>query len=258
MKKKIDTRTPEERAIDHFNSTNTIRLIPEPNRFFEIGDKVYIGNLKDCIILKPLFDGRAYLIGYTNVDHNYGNPISTEDVRGVWTWLDIFKEQPEVKSFIRNEDLQLNYHQTGMSGIIGKIYHFGVDMNPEYQRGYVWSQEDKENLIDSIFNHRDIGKFVFVRLPFKENSPTYEVLDGKQRINAIKEFYEDRLLYKGLKYSEMNVRDRYFFQNYSVNIAEVQDCSLNQKLKIFYHLNVSGKIMDKEHLEKIKLKIEEK
>ena len=62
-------------------------------------------------------------------------------------------------------------------------------MNPEYQRDYVWSEEDKVDLIDSIMHHRDIGKFVFVENPFdhskERGGDSYEVLDGKQRINAI-------------------------------------------------------------------------
>jgi uncharacterized protein with ParB-like and HNH nuclease domain len=43
-------------------------------------------------------------------------------------------------------------------------------MNPEYQRGFVWKEEHKLKLIDSIFNGIEIGKMVFVRLPWKENS----------------------------------------------------------------------------------------
>jgi hypothetical protein len=243
MKKIIDNRTPEEMAIDQFKLTNEIRLIPEPNRFFEIGEEVSIGNLKGCKIIKPAFNGKAYFIRVG------------EDIQ-IWSWLNIFKIKNRENSLFKNSGLRLNYIQTGISEILIKIYHFGLEMNPDYQRDYVWSQEDKENLIDSIFNNRDIGKFVFVILDYEENKPAYEILDGKQRVNALREFYEDKLLYKGLKFSELSNLDRRRFEDYGVSVCEVKDSNLKQKLNIFYQINISGKVMDNEHLEKIKKEID--
>ena len=56
---------------------------------------------------------------------------------------------------------------------------------PDYQRGYVWEQEDKELLLDSIFKNIDIGKFVFIRLSdseWMERNFGYEI--RKPRIKA--------------------------------------------------------------------------
>lgn len=259
MKKIQEQLSPEEQAIESFLLQNKLELIPGPNRFFGGGESVEIGSLHDCVISKSLFDGKAYLIDYTSSDNRYSGgskPTTTKNVLGVWSWLNIFKISDKKESLIKNEDLYINYSQTGIHSIISNIYFFGIDMNPEYQRDYVWTKEDQENLIDSIFQNIDIGKFVFVRLPFKSNSPTYEILDGKQRIKAIKDFYEDRLLYKGFKFSELSKKDRGFFDNYHVSVCEVADCSQKQKLRIFYHINISGKVMGKKHLEKIKKMIE--
>ena len=68
-------------------------------------------------------------------------------------------------------------------------YHRGLIDNPDYQRGYVWTLEDKQKLIQSIFNRADIGKFVFIE---DENYREYrlEVIDGKQRLRAILDYYE--------------------------------------------------------------------
>ena len=160
------------------------------------------------------------------------------------------------ESFREDDDLFMQYGQTGISDILTKMYLFGLDMNPKYQRDYVWSRKDKEALIDSIYKNVDIGKFVFVKLHFGGEF-SYEILDGKQRVNAIKEFYEDRLTYKGLKYSELSSRDRGHLENYHIATCTVSECSTKQKLKIFYKLNISGKVMDKKHLDKIEKMIEE-
>jgi hypothetical protein len=255
-KKPIDTRTDREKAIDHFRITNEMKYIPENNRKFEIGEKVQIGNLEDCIIEEKLFDEKCYLVKYSRTDRE----IKTENLLNVWNWMTIHKinrnENKEV--FTQNENIQLNYQQRDLSdAILGTFYHFGIDMNPEYQRDYVWELDDKIKLIDSIFNNIDIGKFVMIHKEYKDNDIMYEVLDGKQRIRAILDFYEDRIIYRGFKFSELNIKDRMHFRGYTISYCSINDCSIQQKLKIFYHINQNGKIMDQDHLNKIKAMIKE-
>ena len=81
------------------------------------------------------------------------------------------------------------------------IFNFVINI-----RGNVWDIEDKVKLIDSIFNNIDVGKFAFIKVPYKDNSPSYECLDGKQRVTALIEFYEGRFEYKGLKYYHSNIK----------------------------------------------------
>ena len=39
-------------------------------------------------------------------------------------------------------------------------------MNPDYQRGLVWDEENKTLLLNSIFNNIEIGKFSFIKLNY--------------------------------------------------------------------------------------------
>ena len=50
-------------------------------------------------------------------------------------------------------------------------------------------------LLDSIFKNIDIGKFVLIHLSdseWVERGFGYEILDGKQRLSALIEFYENK------------------------------------------------------------------
>jgi uncharacterized protein with ParB-like and HNH nuclease domain len=71
----------------------------------------------------------------------------------------------------------------------------------------VWELEDKVALIDSIFNNVDIGKFAFIHLNYGEKY-TYEILDGKQRMRAILDYYENRFQYKGKYFNELSCREQ--------------------------------------------------
>lgn len=232
-------------------------LIPEPTYQFNAGDKVVIGNLKDVTIEEVLEDGKIYKIDYTSIENNYGNQIINKNQKRYVTWYSIRKyndEQP--KSLIKNKDLQLQYSQRGMGDLLTKTYHFGVDFEPEYQREYVWELQDKVALIDSIFNNVDIGKFLFIHNNFGDTY-LYEILDGKQRMRALLDFYEDRFQYQGYYFSDLSARDQDHFENYSISMAEVKDISEEQILRYFLMVNTTGKTISKEHLDKIKEKLEE-
>jgi uncharacterized protein with ParB-like and HNH nuclease domain len=150
----------------------------------------------------------------------------------------------------------MNFMQMTISSFFSKCYYFGVNFDPEYQREYVWSQEDKIALIDSIFNNVEIGKFAFIRKGYSEKYH-YEVLDGKQRLRAILDFYEDRFQYEGKYFSDLSQRDQDHFEDYHVSVAEIENLTREQILRYFVKLNKHGKVMPKEQIEKVEKMLEE-
>lgn len=188
-----------------------IKFIPFPTVTYEIGEEVYIGNLKDCVIENILEDNKIYLINYTNVNNNYGNPIETPNQKMYVKWFEISTKSNSDSHFTKVDDIKINYSQMSVNSLYTKVYSFGVNFEPEYQRDYVWDLKDKESLIESIFNNIDIGKFSFIHYEDKkwiETGFSYEVLDGKQRLSTLCEFYEGRFTYKGLTYRELSAKDK--------------------------------------------------
>ena len=218
-----------------------------------MGNKVSIGNLEDCVIADVLENGKIYEIDYTNFDNNYGNPIRTKHSKGFWTWLNVrplHRKHNQENDIIKNEDLRFSYSQRDIMGLLYNVYSFGTNVNPIFQRGYVWEMSDNVALIDSIFHHIDIGKFVFIHNDYGDEY-LYEILDGKQRLNALTMFYENRFSYKGLFYNDLSRHEQYIFDTYSVSYAEIHNTTEEQKIRYFLNMNTSGKVMDKEHLDRI-------
>jgi hypothetical protein len=84
-----------------------------------------------------------------------------------------------------------------------------IDHEPVYQRkGHIWSTADKALLIDSILNDYDIPKiyvadFTSVRSPLNDKKKRYAVIDGKQRLEAVMEFFDGKLkLDSGFQYAK--------------------------------------------------------
>ncbi len=67
----------------------------------------------------------------------------------------------------------------------------GLDISPDYQRGYIWSNEYKDQLILSIILNYPIGNIVINNLDHaNENNSRQELVDGKQRLSTIFRFIE--------------------------------------------------------------------
>lgn len=75
-----------------------------------------------------------------------------------------------------------------------------IDMDPPYQRrGHLWSAADKAYLIDSILNGFDVPKvyvadFTYVDSPLNKQKLPYAIIDGKQRLEAIFDFFDNEIV----------------------------------------------------------------
>jgi hypothetical protein len=66
------------------------------------------------------------------------------------------------------------------------------DLNPPYQRRSIWSVEKKAFFIDSILKNLPIPPvFLRQKIDISTGKTSYEVIDGKQRIDSITEFIVD-------------------------------------------------------------------
>lgn len=85
--------------------------------------------------------------------------------------------------------------------------NFGVEYNPPYQRGYVWTKKQQIAYLeyqlrggfsgkDIFFNHPDWMKIV------AKSNKKLELVDGKQRIKAVLNFLNNKVKAFGYYYKE--------------------------------------------------------
>src|SRR5205823_6657365 len=70
-------------------------------------------------------------------------------------------------------------------------------INREYQRAGVWKPPQQKRLIDSVLRGYPLPMIYLLRksTQFKGNTyPNYEVIDGQQRIDAMVEFFTNKLI----------------------------------------------------------------
>lgn len=78
--------------------------------------------------------------------------------------------------------------------LVSRIKKKDLNLRPDFQRGEIWSDEKKRKLIDSILRGWKIPPVHFI-----ENPELYydEVLDGQQRLAAIRDFLGNQLSIDG-------------------------------------------------------------
>jgi hypothetical protein len=243
----------KQKAWDSFEIIPKFKSFGAPTYTHNIGDKVRIGNLQNCVVDEVKIYNGDVIYGVKHTDRTGEGESYIYD-----PWYSVRPYEIGVKNttFTQENDIDIRFYNTNLDSLLNKFYLGGVDMNPSYQRDYVWDDKDKEALLDSIFNHIEIGKFAFIIKDYS-HEVRYEILDGKQRLSTLLDFYENRLAYKGVYYNELSGKDRFTFLNTPVTIGETSELSKDQIYKYFYVLNKTGKVMDEAHLEKIKEQLED-
>jgi hypothetical protein len=253
-----------QKALDSYDSDAPMQ--PKPDHFkLAIGDAIEIGNLKDCVVAGMNSDGTIIAIEYHDLTNPYGKVQDNGRVinGNSWAWYNcVPKTETKRTDFIDNsvggELLQLGGRSNStLDSLLFRTIRRGFWINEKYQRGYVWTDNDKTRLIDSIFKGVRIGEFVFIENTHKHDW-TYEVLDGQQRLTTLVDFVMSRFKYRGFYYHELSAKDRNYFENLSVACVELNGKHLDDKAKaqIFLLTNIAGVPQIEEHLAKVKALLE--
>ncbi len=136
----------------------------------------------------------------------------------------------------------------------------------EYQRGLVWTLEQKQLLIESIYNNVEIGKFVLRKRSFQwvekrinegkiEHTAFSDLVDGKQRYTSILSFIQNEFQdMHGNYYSDLSEAAQRRFMGYrQLTFVQLDEDSTDKDvLSVFLAINFAGVPMSKEHIEYVK------
>jgi len=107
------------------------------------------------------------------------------------------------KGEIRIVTEQARYPLAGILGMLsekiegeGGEKEFRYKLDPEYQRRHRWSKERKSRLIESFLMNVPVPP-VFL---YERDLARFEVMDGRQRLTALSDFYANKFELTGLQY----------------------------------------------------------
>ncbi len=121
-----------------------------------------------------------------------------------------------------------------------------INTNPDFQRPPVWSNSQKQLLIDTILRDYDIPKLYWRKAASKPDK--YDVVDGQQRLRAIWEYFDgnfklpsdsddiDGMKIANLKYDALPDEIRMKLDIYPLDIVIIEDADEEEVREMFLRL----------------------
>lgn len=142
------------------------------------------------------------------------------------------------------------------------IQEKGIVLNPDFQRGNVWTQPQQIAFIESILKGRvhEALRTVIVNRVYEDENPEFHgelIIDGLQRLTAIMAFidgefkvFDNQLGVDDLKMSSFNIRSQYVkFQ--VMNLQTKKDV-----LQFYIDFNTGGTVHSDSEIERVKQLLE--
>lgn len=106
-----------------------------------------------------------------------------------------------------------------------------VNMDPDYQRGHVWTREQQVAYLEYILRGGVAGQVTYNQMDPHDPECPYECLDGLQRLTAVYKFVHDELpVFNGILCSELarnsghtRLSRSYYFQVTVLNLPNKAD-----------------------------------
>jgi len=126
-----------------------------------------------------------------------------------------------------------------------QIKRENIDLDPTFQRRAAWDPVRQSRLVESIIVGMPIPNIVLAEK--KDNRGQFMVIDGKQRLIALKSFIEGDLVLKGLdirtdlngaEFNKLESSDRNYFENSTIRTTLIRNWGDEKFLyAMFYRLN---------------------
>ncbi|MCZ8229272.1 DUF262 domain-containing protein [Flavobacterium sp.] len=128
-----------------------------------------------------------------------------------------------------------------ISDLIGKIQRNELILQPEFQRGFVWTQEHMENFIRTILEGYPFPEIYISQkgIDLETLSTQNVVVDGQQRLTTIKKYIEGTHNFEKRipKFADLSGEDKTDFLNYDVTVRDLKDVNPEIMIEIFQRIN---------------------
>ncbi len=134
-----------------------------------------------------------------------------------------------------------------------------LDLNPDFQRGYVWNEKQKIAYVEYILKGGTSGRDIYFNCVGWQGSykGPFVIVDGKQRLNAVLSYLNNEIPAFGIYLKDMEGGLKGIWERHADFIFHVNDLDTKAEVLQWYlEMNSGGTVHSEEELDKVKKLIE--
>lgn len=170
----------------------------------------------------------------------------------------------QFKSYIPSPFPRANYHVTVLWRDLEKYLESqmdasdgmaALDLDPDFQRAHVWTPEQQSAYVEYILRGGESGKSLYFNCAgwMGDWRGPYVIVDGKQRLQAVRQWLNNQIPTFGMRYAEFGARvpsDFYF----DWHVASLS--SRIEVLRWYLDFNSAGTQHTPEELDRVRVLLE--
>jgi uncharacterized protein with ParB-like and HNH nuclease domain len=131
-----------------------------------------------------------------------------------------------------------------------------LQLNPDFQRGHVWTEKQQVSYVEFILRGGTTGRVIYLNHPgwMSDFEGEFVCVDGLQRITAMKRFIHNEIMAYNHFYREFEGSPR-MTNDMKININNLK--TRKEVLQWYLEMNSGGVVHTKEELDKVRKLLEQ-
>lgn len=163
----------------------------------------------------------------------------------------------DIPRYINDGGYRVNQSWNSLERALERYFEDGLDLDPDFQRGHVWNETQQRNYVEFILKG-GVGcsnelRFNCPRWNMGDRTGPFVIVDGKQRLEAVRRFLRNDLAVFGHKFEEFT--DRLPWEADFIFIIN----SLNTRKEVlewYLQINTGGVVHTTEELDRVRKLLE--
>jgi hypothetical protein len=136
------------------------------------------------------------------------------------------------------------------------VKDYGLDLNPDFQRGYVWTPEQQTRFIEYGLKGGQSGRSIYFNHPnwntgIKREPKKFVIVDGKQRLEAVLAFLRNEVpIFGGHYYRDFEDSMNWVRHNFRFHINDLKTRA--EVLQWYLDLNSGGTVHSDDELNRVR------
>ena len=161
----------------------------------------------------------------------------------------------DIPQFTRDGNYQVNVSWNDLQHWIDRNRNdrlFVFDMDPDFQRGHVWTEEQQSRYVEFILKGGKSSRVIYWNCPgwMRDFRGPFQLVDGKQRVSAVLRFLRNELPAFGYLINEYTGNLRLAREDFLFNVNDLNTRA--QVLQWYLDLNAGGVVHTSEEIDKVR------